>query len=63
VALPHPVRVLIHVVLGPPATEVAILHGQLAYEFSQRGVMGVAAGVEAKVGDDALGGCGPVRTE
>ena len=47
VAMPHPVGVLIRVVVGPPATTVGILHGQIAHKFSQRGVMGVAAGMAA----------------
>jgi hypothetical protein len=34
--VPHPVGVLIHVVVGPPAPEVGILYGQIAHKFSQR---------------------------
>src|SRR5438105_15947256 len=47
--------VLAHVVGGPPGAEVLALHGELADEVGEVGIVGVAARLGAEVADARIG--------
>jgi len=57
------VRVPVDVVLGPPATKVLVLQGELADELHELRIVRVAPGVEVQVGDLAASRGRPVDVE